>query len=150
MAGRAARMSGLAVLAAAVAVSAAGCGDEVADGLSPTATPKTPTPATSVPTLSATATAAAPSMGPDECDPEAIERDLAVPPELAATRASVVYCEPPGWAVIRWDAPGDNQRIVRLEVAGWTTYVQFPHDVCRTQARTEGVPPALEEYFSNC
>ncbi|MFC7451078.1 hypothetical protein [Rhodococcus daqingensis] len=98
----------------------------------------------SIPTT--TPAEAAPIAQP--CDPEALTQDLTMDAFLAAATATVDHCAD-GWAVIRWDSPGDNQRIVRNLDGQWTTYVLFPHEVCWAQAAADGVPAALTKYFQS-
>ncbi|MFD3702993.1 hypothetical protein ACFWUP_07580 [Nocardia sp. NPDC058658] len=80
------------------------------------------------------------------CAESTIETDLGVDPAPAAT---VSDCDEQ-WAVVRWDSPGDNQRIIRRVSGAWTTYVLFPHVTCWTTAFTDGVPLQLRSYFHNC
>ncbi|NNH74988.1 hypothetical protein HLB23_34930 [Nocardia uniformis] len=84
------------------------------------------------------------------CAAQTIVRDLAVEPYLEDATPTVAECDG-FWAVIRWDSPGDNQRIVhRTYDTPWTTYVRFPHDTCWSTARSDGVPENLEQYFPAC
>ncbi|GGK41994.1 hypothetical protein GCM10011591_11860 [Nocardia camponoti] len=80
------------------------------------------------------------------CDEATIETELGVNPSPVAT---IDKCDGK-WAVIRWDTPGDNQRLVTRVPGRWQTYTIFPHDICWSAAEREGVPPALRTYFSNC
>ncbi|WP_228811671.1 hypothetical protein [Nocardia otitidiscaviarum] len=84
------------------------------------------------------------------CAAQTIVHDLGAGPPFTTATPSVAYCDR-SWAVIAWDIPGDSQRMVRrVDGAPWTTYVYFPNDVCRAQARADGVPVGLEEYFPVC
>ena len=83
------------------------------------------------------------------CDPERIERDLGVADDLVAADPTVPECTAE-WAVIRWDAPGDNQRVVRRVDSTWVDYVRFPHDRCWSQAEADGVPGPFRPYFLTC
>lgn len=139
------------VLGGPLLVVAAACGQSTPQDAATTGVPETPAPRSSaeVPQTETTASAAA-SFDPALCAPETLERDLEIGPEQAAFTATVDYCEAPGWAVISWDSPGDSQRIAQVKDGAWETYVVFPNDVCRTQARTEGVPEELMGYFTEC
>ncbi|MFE9784088.1 hypothetical protein ACFYO7_01770 [Nocardia salmonicida] len=79
------------------------------------------------------------------CAESTIESELGVDPGPAAT---IPDCDGQ-WGVIRWDTPGDNQRLVTRTSGTWTTYVRFPHDTCWTTATADGVPARLRTYF-NC
>ncbi|WP_194824275.1 hypothetical protein [Nocardia sp. XZ_19_231] len=79
------------------------------------------------------------------CAESTIESELGVDPGPAATIAD---CDGQ-WGVIRWDTPGDNQRLITRTSGTWTTYVRFPHDTCWTTATADGVPARLRTYF-NC
>ncbi|MFC9871515.1 hypothetical protein ACFVJR_02905 [Nocardia salmonicida] len=79
------------------------------------------------------------------CAESTIEAELGVDAGPAAT---IPDCDGQ-WAVIRWDTPGDNQRLITRASGTWTTYVRFPHDTCWTAATADGVPARLRTYF-NC
>ncbi|MEU4414651.1 hypothetical protein [Nocardia salmonicida] len=79
------------------------------------------------------------------CAESTIEAELGVDPGPVAT---IPDCDG-RWGVIRWDAPGDNQRLITRTSGTWTTYVRFPHDTCWTTAAADGVPARLRTYF-NC
>ncbi|MGY0500534.1 hypothetical protein ACWZHB_18765 [Nocardia sp. FBN12] len=79
------------------------------------------------------------------CAESTIETELGVDPGPAAT---IPDCDGQ-WAVIRWDTPGDNQRVITRTAGTWTTYVRFPHDTCWSSASADGVPDRLRAYF-NC
>lgn len=79
------------------------------------------------------------------CAESTIETELAVDPGPAAT---IPDCDGQ-WAVIRWDTPGDNQRVITRTSGTWTTYVRFPHETCWSTASADGVPDRLRSYF-NC
>lgn len=149
-----ARRGGFAVGAAVLSVGALGlaaCTGSPSEDASTTLAPQTPAPLTS--TQSPETETTGPDAGPFDparCAPEALVGDLDVPEEYAGAAVEVAECVEPGWAVVRWDVPGDSQRIARLVDGVWVQYVAFPHDVCRTQARTEGVPEELEVYFLGC
>lgn len=66
---------------------------------------------------------------------------------LRGAKATVRECDGK-WAVIVWDVPGDSQRIIRRAANRWTTYVQFPHNVCWAKASADGVPAQLRKYFT--
>lgn len=83
------------------------------------------------------------------CDPNRIEQDLDVADELVAANPTVAECTG-DWAVIRWDAPGDNQRVVRLADSTWTDYVLFPHNQCWSKAEADGAPAPFRAYFTDC
>lgn len=141
------RLSGCAVL---VVLAAAGCGGSTSGGAGSTAAPPSEPARTTVEAPTTTTVGAAP-FDSALCAEEVVERDLDVPPALAQARATVSECQEPGWAVVSWDLPGDSQRIVHLVEGVWATYVEFPHDLCRTQARTEGVPESMVAvYFHGC
>ncbi|MFY1620954.1 hypothetical protein [Micromonospora sp. WMMD736] len=83
------------------------------------------------------------------CDAREISGDLDLPDYQRNARAEVTECEWP-WAVIRWEVPGDSQRMVHLVDAKWRTYVAFPHRTCWDDARADGVPMAFQKYFGGC
>ncbi|MFC9999423.1 hypothetical protein [Nocardia sp. NPDC127526] len=84
------------------------------------------------------------------CASQTILHDLGEGPPYTTTLATVSECDG-FWAVIVWDMPGDSQRIVhRGYDFGWRNYVYFPHDVCWSQAKADGVPANLEKYFLKC
>lgn len=87
--------------------------------------------------------------GAAECDAKEISEDLDVPEEQRAAEATIVECEP-NWSIIRWDVPGDSQRVVRYFGDKWVTYVAFPNDRCWKQARHDGAPRSFEQYFQRC
>ncbi|MFI6221766.1 hypothetical protein ACIBEH_14520 [Nocardia salmonicida] len=87
---------------------------------------------------------AAPEPAP-ACAESTIEAELGVDPGPVAT---IPDCDG-RWGVIRWDTPGDNQRLITRTSGTWTTYVRFPHDTCWTTAAADGVPARLRTYF-NC
>ncbi|WP_280299657.1 hypothetical protein [Nocardia neocaledoniensis] len=76
------------------------------------------------------------------CHPDGISADLGL-----LDNATVGWCDGT-WAVISFDTPGDNQRIVHRVGGTWTTYVLFPHEVCWSTAEADGVPVALRAYFT--
>ncbi|MFC6012706.1 hypothetical protein [Nocardia lasii] len=80
------------------------------------------------------------------CAESTIETELGVDMAPAAT---ISDCDEQ-WAVVRWDSPGDNQRVITRTSGTWTTYVLFPHVTCWTTAFTDGVPQPLRHYFHNC
>ncbi|MEU8900236.1 hypothetical protein [Nocardia sp. NPDC048505] len=91
---------------------------------------------------------------PPVCDAATIVGDLAAadalyPEQKNPALAEVHDCEG-SWGVIRWNLPGDSQRIVRHNYERWVTYEIFPHDTCWTQAVKDGVPERLRPYFPNC
>ncbi|MFD4457562.1 hypothetical protein [Nocardia sp. NPDC058480] len=79
------------------------------------------------------------------CAESTIESELGVDPGPTAT---IPDCDGQ-WGVIRWDTPGDNQRVITRTSGTWTTYVIFPHDTCWAGAAADGVPDRLRTYF-NC
>ncbi len=79
------------------------------------------------------------------CAESTIESELGVDPGPAAT---IPDCDG-RWAVVRWDTPGDNQRVITRTSGTWTTYVRFPHQTCWSTASADGVPDRLRTYF-NC
>lgn len=83
------------------------------------------------------------------CDPNRIERDLDVADVLIAANPTVAECTG-DWAVIRWDVPGDSQRIVRRVDSSWADYVLFPHNQCWGKAAADGAPTAFRPYFTDC
>jgi len=83
------------------------------------------------------------------CAADRIEQDLDVADHLAAANPTVAECTG-DWAVIRWDAPGDSQRIVRRVDSTWVDYVRFPHDRCWSTAVEDSVPDSLRPYFIDC
>ncbi|QLY29707.1 hypothetical protein H0264_31455 [Nocardia huaxiensis] len=90
-----------------------------------------------------------PAPGP-LCAGQTIVHDLNVESWLREATPTVTNCDG-FWAVIVWDVPGDSQRIVsRTPSTPWSTYVGFPHDVCWSTARADGVPDSYEKYFSTC
>ncbi|WP_446223246.1 hypothetical protein ACTWPB_26680 [Nocardia sp. IBHARD005] len=78
------------------------------------------------------------------CAEATIETELGVDPGPVAT---IPDCDGQ-WGVIRWDTPGDNQRVITRASGTWTTYVRFPHDICWSSASADGVPERLRSYFS--
>ncbi|WP_232852173.1 hypothetical protein [Nocardia acididurans] len=90
-----------------------------------------------------------PAPGPI-CASQTIVHDLNVDAWMRDATPTVTNCDG-YWAVIVWDVPGDSQRIVsRTPSTPWQTYVGFPHDVCWTKARADGVPDSFESYFTKC
>jgi hypothetical protein len=87
--------------------------------------------------------------GKADCLAEEISEDLDIPEEQREAEATIVECEP-NWSVIRWDVPGDSQRVVRYFGDKWVTYVAFPHNRCWKQAKYDGAPPTFEQYFQSC
>lgn len=85
------------------------------------------------------------------CASQTIVHDLDVAPYLKTATPTVTDCDG-FWAFIAWaDSPGDNARIVHRDYGTpWTTYVLFPHDVCRAEAQADGIPANLEKYFQVC
>ncbi|MFC4126651.1 hypothetical protein [Nocardia rhizosphaerae] len=81
-----------------------------------------------------------PAPGP--CHPDGISADLGM-----LDNATVTWCDGT-WAVISFDTPGDNQRIVHRVDGTWTAYVRFPHEVCWSTAEADGVPADLRRYFT--
>ncbi|MEU4649715.1 hypothetical protein [Nocardia fluminea] len=79
------------------------------------------------------------------CAESTIETELGVD---AGPVATIADCDGQ-WGVIRWDTPGDNQRLITRTSGAWTTYIGFPHDICWSSAVTDGVPERLRTYF-NC
>ncbi|WP_410869737.1 hypothetical protein [Nocardia sp. A7] len=79
------------------------------------------------------------------CTESTIETELGVDPGPAATIAD---CDGQ-WGVIRWNTPGDNQRVITRTSGTWATYVIFPHNTCWSSASADGVPARLRGYF-NC
>ncbi|MFF2391206.1 hypothetical protein [Nocardia sp. NPDC058114] len=79
------------------------------------------------------------------CAESTIETELGVDPGPVATIAD---CDGQ-WGVIRWETPGDNQRVITRTSGTWSTYVRFPHDICWSSAVADGVPDRLRTYF-NC
>jgi hypothetical protein len=77
------------------------------------------------------------------CAESTIESELDVDPGPVAT---IPDCDGQ-WGVIRWDTPGDNQRLITRTSGTWTTYVRFPHDTCWATATADGVPARLRTYF---
>lgn len=77
------------------------------------------------------------------CAEDTIESELHVDTAAAAT---ISHCDGQ-WAVISWDTPGDNQRILTRSSGTWTTYVAFPHQTCWAKATADGVPDRLRSYF---
>lgn len=84
----------------------------------------------------------------DPCSTAGIVADLGVDPALQKATATVTDCAG-GWAIIRWDAPGDTQRMIHHVAGKWTTYMVFPSQKCWKEAQSEGVPDDLKKYF-NC
>ncbi|MFC9662314.1 hypothetical protein ACFVJ5_18935 [Nocardia sp. NPDC127606] len=78
------------------------------------------------------------------CAESTIETELGVDPGPVAT---IPDCDGQ-WGVIRWDTPGDNQRVITRTSGTWTTYVRFPHDICWSSAVADGVPDRLRPYFA--
>ncbi|MFI6569029.1 hypothetical protein [Nocardia fluminea] len=102
-------------------------------------------PAPSVGASTAPAKTARPPEPAPACAESAIETELGVD---AGPVATIADCDGQ-WGVIRWDTPGDNQRLITRTSGTWTTYVGFPHDICWSIAVTDGVPERLRTYF-NC
>ncbi|TCJ99084.1 hypothetical protein [Nocardia alba] len=80
---------------------------------------------------------------PAACAESTIETELGVDPGPVAT---IPDCDGK-WGVIRWNTPGDNQRVITRTSGTWTTYVRFPHDICWSRAAADGVPDRLRTYF---
>ncbi|MFD5180465.1 hypothetical protein ACFWM1_31965 [Nocardia sp. NPDC058379] len=78
------------------------------------------------------------------CAEATVETELGVD---AGPVATISHCDG-RWAVVSWDSPGDNQRIITRATGTWATYVQFPHDTCWAEASAAGVPDTLRHYFS--
>ncbi|MBX7432843.1 hypothetical protein JDV09_12105 [Mycobacterium sp. Y57] len=99
--------------------------------------------------ITADATASDSTDADPRCNASEIANDLDLPEYQHNARAEITECEPP-WAVIRWDTPGDSQRMVRHIRGEWRTYVAFPHQKCWGDATADDVPMAFEKYFPNC
>lgn len=78
------------------------------------------------------------------CAEATVETELGVDP---GPDAAISLCDG-RWAVVSWNSPGDNQRIITRSSGTWLTYVQFPHTVCWTEASAAGVPDSMRSYFS--
>ncbi|WP_330249209.1 hypothetical protein OG874_22960 [Nocardia sp. NBC_00565] len=108
--------------------------------------------------LAAVAVAAAACGGDNEssppardgttCSAEAIAADLDLSGQLLAATPTSTSCDG-HWAIMVWDVPGDSQRLVRYVGTKWTTYVNFPHNVCWSNAAADGVPADLRHYFTS-
>ncbi|MFG1792222.1 hypothetical protein [Nocardia sp. NPDC049149] len=85
------------------------------------------------------------------CDPKKVVNELDnVYEHLRGLKADVTDCDGK-WAFISWPAAlGDNARIIRRGGDRWSTYVAFPHDVCRAKAVADGVPEQLQKNFPAC
>ncbi|MGB5951663.1 MAG: hypothetical protein WBG57_04000, partial [Ornithinimicrobium sp.] len=90
-----------------------------------------------------TPTSSAPESSADACDGDDIARVL--------DRDEIIVEVCTGdWAYVYSDVPGDSAAFVRRVDGSWTSYDGQPGARCRSEAKADGAPTALLEFFTEC